>query len=71
MLNISTCVKMPYMKPFNCVKIKLLVLDNNTWKHLTVCKHMGSDLFKDITYKLFVCKSYIFNTYIYIGFGIK
>ena len=29
--------------------IELLVLDNNTWNHLTVCKQMDSGSFKNIT----------------------
>ena len=37
---------MEYLKPFNWVQtnyrylIELLVLDNNTWNHLTICKQM-------------------------------
>ena len=34
-------------------QIELLVLDNDTWNYLTVCKQMGSDLFKNVIYKLF------------------
>ena len=34
---------------------------SNTWIHLTVCKEMSSGSFKNITYTLFVYKSYIFN----------
>ena len=29
---------LPYMKPFNCVQIELLVLVKNTWNYLTVSK---------------------------------
>ena len=36
-----------------------------TWNHLTVYKQMNSDLFKNVTYKLFVYRSYIY-IYIYI-----
>ena len=45
--------------------LKWLILNNNTWKHLTVCKQMTStNLFKNkVTYKQFASKSYI---YIYI-----
>ena len=31
---------------FNSKQIKLLVLDSNTWNHLTECKQMRSGLFK-------------------------
>ena len=34
-------------KSFNYVQIKLLVLDSTTWNHLTVCKQMSSDSFKN------------------------
>ena len=38
--------------PFNCVKIELL-LDSNTWNHLTAYRHMISGSFKDnVTSKL-------------------
>ena len=30
-----------------------LVLDSNTWNHLTVCKQISSGSFKNVTYKLF------------------
>ena len=57
------------LKLFNGVQtnflywIELLVLDKNTWNHLTMCKQMGSDLFKNkFTYKQFTYKSY--NTYV-------
>ena len=45
-MNIITDVKQQYLKPFNCVKtkdhywIRLLVLNNNTWNYLKVCKQM-------------------------------
>ena len=29
-----------WLKLFNCVQTKLLVLDNNIWSNLTVCKQM-------------------------------
>ena len=41
--------KKPHLNPFNCVQtnglyqIELLVLDNNTWNRLTVCKQMQSN----------------------------
>ena len=39
----------------------VLVLNSSTWTHLTVCKQMSSDSFKDnITNKLFA------NKYIYV-----
>ena len=49
------------MKPVNCVKTELLVLDCNIWNHLTVCKQMGSGSFKNVTYKLFAYKSYMIH----------
>ena len=40
--------------------IELLVLNNNTWNHLTMCKQMSSGLFKNkVSYKLFSYKSYL------------
>ena len=58
------------MKPFNCVKINLFVVDNNNSNHLTVCKQMSSDSFKnDVTNKSFAYKPYIYiylSIYIYI-----
>ena len=62
-----------YMEAFNCVQIKLFVLDtwnyweqikllvsdSNTWNFSTVRKQMSYDSFKNnVTYKLFVYKSY-------------
>ena len=41
-------------------RIELLVLDRNTWNHLTVCKEMSFDLFKNVTSKLFTYKSYTY-----------
>ena len=35
-----------YLKPFNCVQIKLLMLYSNAWNHLTVCKQMSQGSFK-------------------------
>ena len=35
-----------YLEPFNWEQIKVLVFDNNTWNHLTVCKQMSSGSFK-------------------------
>ena len=35
------------MKIFNCVLLKLFVLNNNTWNHLTVGKQMSSDSLKN------------------------
>ena len=43
------------------IKLELLVLDGNTWKHLTVCEQMSSNSFKNkITNKLFAYKPYIY-----------
>ena len=36
-----------YLIPFNYVQIELLVLDRNTWNHLTEFKQMSSGLFKN------------------------
>ena len=39
--------------------VELLVLDTNTWNHLTVCKQISSNSFKNkITYEVFPFKSY-------------
>ena len=38
------------------------MFDRNTWKHLSVCKQMSSNLFENAIYKLCVYK----HTYIYI-----
>ena len=52
MLNRDTSVKLRYLKPINCVPIKLLVFDSNSWNHLTLCKLMNSGSFKNnVTYK--------------------
>ena len=31
-----------YLKLFNCVQIKLIVVDNKTWDHLAECTKMSS-----------------------------
>ena len=42
--------------------MKLLVLDNNTWNQLTVCKQKSYGSFKNnLSFKLFVLKSYRFK----------
>ena len=47
------------------LQLQLLVLDSNTGKHLTLCKQMNSYSFKNnVTYKLFIYKSYIYIIYI-------
>ena len=33
---------MKYVKPFSCFQSELLVLDGNTWSHLTVYKQMNT-----------------------------
>ena len=53
MVNRIISIRYQYLKSFNCVQIKQLVLDINTWNHLTVCKQMSYDSFKDVAYKLF------------------
>ena len=50
-------VKYKYLKPFYCMLIKLLVLDSNSWYHLTLCQQMSSVLFNNATYKLYFYKS--------------
>ena len=38
------------------------MLNSNTWNHLTVCKQISSNLFKnEITYKLYTEKSYMYK----------
>ena len=46
MLNWIVSVTKQYLKPFNCLEIKLLVFDRNTWNYLTVCQQINSVLFK-------------------------
>ena len=42
------------------------MFNSYTWNHLTVCKQTSSDLFENnVTYKLFVLKSYIYIAYVY------
>ena len=40
--------------------IKLLVLCNCAWNHLTECKQMISGLFKNVIYKLFTNCMYLY-----------
>ena len=47
-------------------KKKTICVNGNISKHLTVCRQMSSDSFKDFTNELFVYKSYIY-IYIYIS----
>ena len=52
-----------YVYPLKCVckqitDITLLLLHNNTWNHLTVCKQISSGSFKYVSTKC-VYKSYI------------
>ena len=60
------------MKPFNYVQtndwyqIELLVLDSNTWNHLTGCKQITSGSFKKC-YQLTIHK----KSYVWTGFDIK
>ena len=42
--------------------VKLLLLQSNTWNHLTVCKKMSSDSFKNAINKMFTV--HMFNRYI-------
>ena len=45
--------------------MELLALDYNTWNLLTVRKVMSSGSFKNVMYRLFVFKSFIFDTCMY------
>ena len=52
----------------NNVLIELLLLKSNIWKHLTVSKQINSGSLKNnVTYKLFVYKSYIYEIIIKIN----
>ena len=42
--------------------MNLLVFGRNTWNHLTVCKQMTSDLYENVTYKLYLAISVSFKT---------
>ena len=42
--------------------VKLLLLNSNTWNHLTVCKKMSSGSFKNVINKMFI--NHIFNVYV-------
>ena len=48
--------------------VKLWLLYSNTWNHLTV---WIAGLFKNVIYKICLQIIYIFNIYVYRGFGIK
>ena len=50
-----------YLKPFNCVQIKLLVFNINTWNYWDLVR------VKMVSFKLFVYKSYIYLIYICIN----
>ena len=50
-----------YLKAFNCVQ----TINSNIQRHLIECKQMNSGLFKNVTNKLFVYRSYIFKIYMY------
>ena len=54
------------------MQIELLVLDNNTWNHLTVCKQISSSSFKNnVTDKRFVYKSYMCISMIWLSITHK
>ena len=67
MLNRINSVVFQYFKSFNCVQIKLLVLDNNTQSHFTVCKQRSSGsiknnvICKQIIYIKFTCNNRIWH----------
>ena len=58
--NRTICVRLHYLKTFNCIPIELIVLDSNRRNHLTVFKQMKSDSFKNN----FSCKIFAYNSYI-------
>ena len=53
-ITYQTSLKIIYIYPFNYAQtndwcwIKLLVLDRNSWDHLTVSKQMSSSSFKNV-----------------------
>ena len=54
------------MQTNDLYKIELLVLDNNTWNYLTVCKQTSSAQLKMSCTN----SSLTIYIYIYIGFGV-
>ena len=61
------CVKWQYLKPFNCVQMKLLVLVSYTWNLLTAYKQMSSGCFRMLpTNYLFTNHTYFVYLSIYI-----
>ena len=70
-------VRWKYLKPYVkqmgfFFQIRLLVLFNATWNHLTKCKKTMSRSFKNVSYKLFAYNIYIYiYIYIYIVTGRK
>ena len=44
--QIELSINFLYLKPFNFEQVELLVLNSNTWNHLTVCKQMSSGFLK-------------------------
>ena len=52
--------------------IQLLLLLSNTWNHLTVCKKKKrAQIHLKMLSTKYVYESYIFNIYVWRGFGIK
>ena len=43
--------------------VKLLQLHRNNWNHLTVCKQMNSDSFKNFINKIFTNHIYLIDMY--------
>ena len=52
-------IELLMLESFNCALIKLLMLDNITWNHLTVCQEMSSGLFEMLP------TNYSFTNHIY------
>ena len=50
---------------------KLLLLYNNTWNHLTVCKKKWPQVRLEMSLTYRVYNFYLFYTYVLRGFGIK
>ena len=60
---LDLCKQEQYFQLFNYVQMKVKVLDNNTSKHLNLCKQMRSEAFKIMLPPNSSLKNYI---YIYI-----
>ena len=45
------------------IDLRLLLLYNNTWNYLTICKQISSGLFKNIVNKIFTHHIYLIYMY--------